>query len=65
MTIDYPQHQRGGPPFSVPDDEVHDLFRDGFEVAQIVSEDVKGESERISHSVDHLNENAYLLTKSK
>jgi len=63
VTIDYPQHQRGGPPFSVPDDEVHDLFKDGFEVGQIVSEDVKGESERISHSVDYLYENAYVIKK--
>lgn len=64
VTIDYPQHQRGGPPFSVSDDEVHDLFGSGFEVEQIVSEDVKGESERISHSVDYLHENAYLVTKT-
>ncbi|MAB25438.1 thiopurine S-methyltransferase [Pseudomonas neustonica] len=26
VTLDYPQQQRPGPPFSVPDDEVHSLF---------------------------------------
>lgn len=63
VTIDYPQDQRSGPPFSVPDDEVRDLFCDGFKVEQIVSEDAKKQGDRIGDSVDYLNENAYLLTK--
>jgi len=63
VTIDYPQHQRSGPPFSVPDDEVHTLFDEGFDVEQIFSEDVKGESERISDRMDYLNERVYLVSK--
>lgn len=64
VTIDYPQDQRSGPPFSVPDDEVRDLFHEGFEVEQVVSEDAKKQGDRIGDSVDYLTENAYLLTKA-
>jgi thiopurine S-methyltransferase len=64
VTIDYPQHQQGGPPFSVPDEEVHALFDNGFVVEQLASDDVKGSGERIGDPVDYLNQNAYVLTKA-
>ena len=64
VTIDYPQHQRSGPPFSVPDDEVHALFQEGFDVTKIVSENVKSKSERISDNMDYLNENIFLIAKN-
>ncbi|MBT4138497.1 MAG: thiopurine S-methyltransferase [Candidatus Latescibacteria bacterium] len=63
VTIAYPQDQKGGPPFSVQDDEVQELFREGFEVAQVASENVLAESRRFAGFVDYLNENAYLLTR--
>ena len=63
VTIDYPEHQRSGPPFSVPEDEVHTLFDEGFDVEQVFVEDVKGESERISDQMDYLNERVYLVSK--
>lgn len=64
VTIAYPQDQREGPPFSVSDDEVNALFADGFEVTQLVSEDVLSENGRFQGSVDYLNENAYLIKKT-
>lgn len=64
VTIDYPQHQRSGPPFSVPDDEVHTLFNKGFDIELLFEEDVKSESERISDKMDYLNERVYLVSKN-
>jgi thiopurine S-methyltransferase len=63
VTIDYPQHQHSGPPFSVPDGEVRALFKTGFEIEDIVSEDVLTDNGRFAGRVDYLNETAYLITK--
>jgi thiopurine S-methyltransferase len=65
VTIDYPQHQRSGPPFSVPNDEVHTLFGKAFDIELLFEEDVKGESERISDKMDYLNERVYLISKKE
>jgi len=63
VTLDYPQDQRGGPPFSVPDDEVRELFGDGFEVEQLVSEEVLADNPQFHGYVDALYENAYRIIK--
>jgi len=63
VTIDYPQHQHGGPPFSVADDEVCTLFSEGFDLEKIVSEDALAENGRFTGRVDYLNERAYSLNR--
>ncbi len=63
VTIAYPQDQHGGPPFSVEDEEVSELFGDGFEVEQLGSEDVLEENGRFQGQVDSLYENAYKIKK--
>ena len=63
VTIEYPQDQLGGPPFSISDEEVHGLFDEGFEVAQLASEDVLAENGRFTGRVDWLDERAYKMEK--
>lgn len=64
VTIAYPQDQHGGPPFSVSDEEVRELFADGFEIEQLASEDVLAENGRFTGRVDCLYENAYGLART-
>lgn len=63
VTIEYPQEQLGGPPFSVSDKEVHALFDEAANVGQLVSEDVLAENGRFAGRVDWLFERAYKLEK--
>ncbi len=63
ITIDYPQDRRSGPPFSVSDEEVRDLFGGNFEIEQVVSDDVLEENPRFQNDVDRLNENVYALRR--
>ena len=37
VTLDYPQQQMSGPPFSVPKDEVVKLYRDHFDIDKILT----------------------------
>ena len=60
ITIDYPQNERSGPPFSVPDDEVHELFKHTFEVSLLTSEDVMSHNPQFKDT-SRLSESAYLL----
>jgi thiopurine S-methyltransferase len=35
ITLDYPQHEKDGPPFSVPEDEVHALYARDWQIEQL------------------------------
>ncbi|MEM7262080.1 MAG: thiopurine S-methyltransferase [Planctomycetota bacterium] len=35
VTVDYPQEETEGPPFSVPDATVESLFRDGYDITRL------------------------------
>ena len=63
VTIEYPQEQLGGPPFSVSDEEVHALFEGGFGMEQYASEDVLATNGRFTGRVDWLYERAYKVEK--
>jgi len=39
LTFDYPQHEMPGPPFSVPFEQVKELYRPGFDAELLVEKD--------------------------
>lgn len=61
ITIDYPQNERGGPPFSVPHEEVQNLFKPNFDLTLLKSENVLSDNPRF-RDTSRLSESAYLLT---
>jgi thiopurine S-methyltransferase len=40
VTLEYPQHEKSGPPFSVPEDEVRALFGRDWDVALLERRDI-------------------------
>ena len=40
VTLDYPQHEKAGPPFAVPETEVHDLFDRDWHVGLLARHDI-------------------------
>jgi thiopurine S-methyltransferase len=40
VSLSYPQGEKKGPPFSVPADEVHELYGRPFEIEQLADEDI-------------------------
>lgn len=63
VTLEYPQRQMEGPPFSVDEGEVRALFEPSLQVKRLCRDDVLQENERIRDKrVVALHECAYLLT---
>lgn len=63
ITLEYPQHEMDGPPFSVSDDEVQTLFEDRFSVACLEEEDVlRAHVPFMERGMTSLVERVYLLT---
>lgn len=59
VTLDYPQAEMDGPPFSVSDAEVRELYKS---VRLLESRDVLAENDRFrQRGVSRLDENAYLI----
>jgi len=46
VTMDYPQHEMDGPPFSVAEHEVRALYEDRFDVSVLYSKDILDENPR-------------------
>lgn len=65
VTLDYPQVERAGPPFSVPEVEVHALFDEAFAVEQWRREDMLAQPDAAEQSwgVTALHQTAYALTR--
>lgn len=64
VTIDYPQDEKEGPPFSVPEGEVLELFGDDFGVQRLESRDVLDENRRLrEQGITSLKEEVYLLER--
>lgn len=40
VTIEYPQHEKDGPPFSVAEDEVHALYGPDWRIARLTRDDI-------------------------
>lgn len=63
ITVDYPQHEMNGPPFSVPPDEVHQHFSSQYDIQCLQSEDILGASKRFKdRGVTRMLEHVFLLT---
>lgn len=62
--IDYPQHEKHGPPFSVADDEVHGLFGTGWSVDRLERQDILSEQPGfVAEGVTALHTTAYRLQR--
>lgn len=62
VTLDYPQHDRPGPPFSVPDEEVRSLFA-GCDIAVLQDNDVLDDHPIFrDQGMTRLAERVYLLS---
>ena len=63
VTVDYPQAEMQGPPFSVSKDEVDALYREHAEVSVLAELDVLEQNPRFrERGLTRLRENIYLLT---
>ena len=63
VTVDYPQAEMQGPPFSVPAAEVEVLFRDHAVVRMLSQADVLAQNPRFQQrGLSRLRENIFLLT---
>ena len=64
VTLQYPQHQMSGPPFSVDKSEVESLFSMTFESRELRSfNDIENGSKLERAGVDYINNAAYCLRK--
>lgn len=65
ITLDYPQDEMNGPPFSVSEREVNQLFSDQFIIEAIYSEDCLVNEPRFREKgLSRLDERVFLLTKN-
>ncbi len=64
LTLDYPQHQRSGPPFAVSKSEVDELFRVSFQCRELECiNDIENEPMFQNLGVDFVEKAVYLLQK--
>jgi thiopurine S-methyltransferase len=64
ITVDYPQQQMPGPPFSLPDSEVHRLYSPHHEIQLLDRRDILPKETRFQTlGVTQLHEASYRLTR--
>jgi len=64
ITLDYPQHERSGPPFAVTPTEVERLYGAAFEISALGTEDALTPTSRYATwGVSHLTETAWRLIR--
>ena len=64
VTMEYPQEEMAGPPFSVPEDEVRSLYSPHFEVNQLASTSTLDENPRFrQRGLTALQERVWLLRR--
>ena len=65
VTLDYDQAQMEGPPFAVPDAEVHAGLGDAWQIQLLEREDVLGSNWKfLKRGIEALHESVYALTRA-
>lgn len=64
ITMTYPQHEMDGPPFSVSEEEVHDLYDENFKIEKLLVKDILSDEQKFQQrGLTSLMETAYKLTR--
>ena len=64
ITLEYPQHEKDGPPFSVSEDEVHLLFSPAWDVTLLERRDILAQQPGfVAEGVSDLHTAVYRLDK--
>jgi len=64
VTMEYPQHEMQGPPFSVHEDEVRGLYSHNFSIEKVVQVDVLSESPRFrERGLSQMIETTYIMVR--
>ena len=64
ITLNYPQHQMSGPPFSVDKSEVESLFSMTFKYQELKAfQDIENRSKLVRAGIDYIENAAYCLQK--
>ena len=65
ITLDYPQDEMEGPPFSVSDDEINDLYGGNYNIEKLASKNIIDDEPRFKdRGLTSLTETAYKLTRN-
>ncbi len=65
ITLTYPENEMYGPPFSVSEEEVNELYRDNFRVEKLAAKSILEDEPRFKQrGLTTLIETAYKLTKN-
>jgi len=65
ITLTYPENEMDGPPFSVSEEEVNELYRDNFRVEKLAAKSILEDEPRFKQrGLTSLTETAYKLTKN-
>jgi len=66
VTMEYPQHEMVGPPFSVPESEVIQLYQQHYNIETLASFDIHAENPRFrERGLSSLQEKIFHLTSKK
>ena len=66
ITLTYPENEMDGPPFSVSEKEVNELYRDNFKIEKLAAKNILEDEPRFKDKgLTTLTETAYKLTKNK
>jgi thiopurine S-methyltransferase len=66
ITLTYPENEMDGPPFSVSEKEVNELYRDNFKIDKLAAKNILEDEPRFrDRGLTTLTETAYKLTKNK
>ena len=66
ITLDYPQHEMNGPPFSVPPREVERLYHAHCLIDELHEEDCLAKEPRFrKKGISRLHERVYRITKKE
>ena len=63
ITLDYPQAEHAGPPFAIPEDEVHTLFAEDWQITQLEHRPIPKTHPGYVNGVSWLNTAVYELVR--